>query len=455
MISSVKPYESLRVPVLRPSGIVGEIYGFIMERARFPQPLFAIAGALCIFGAILSRRVRSDHGQHPNLYCISAAPTSSGKNLVLELIEEILYGLGKPDLVGCEDVASDAAIERDIKERGAILYPWDEVGHSFASFSPDSRTCDPNARRIVPMLTKLWSKANGRFQGKSRASRDDSRAASSIQFPCVSLYGTGTPKRIADSLNFDQIEDGWLPRCLYFFGDYTERQIPSNRPMSPALFEQLKAWADFVPQVAEGKSIVEDGAAILDIPVDANARAKMNSYSDECRELVMQEGQPLNKLWGKASEHVERVALIVACGRAGEPDAARISIADVQYAIGLVDFAISGLRCFISGNVAHNDIHRKSLQIENYIKSHADGVALTDINRDNRGIDAKERQKILRDLVNSGVVEDVPTPTKGRPKIKYYHLDNLADHQKRLLTKYKDDAYNLATGKDLVAPKTT
>jgi hypothetical protein len=422
-----KNRKAPKVPNLNPGGLVGDVMEYFEDAAIRPQKILSLAGALTMCGVLMGRKVKSAKwSAKTNLYCIGAAPSSWGKDNVLQRIEEIFEAVGCGQLIGGTAATGDSAMEKRMKENPVTLYLWDEVGHTLGGFAAGKKSNDSHAQTAVPFMMKAWSSANRTMRGKDRAG-DDNRTAI-MNRPCLSLYGTGTPDRIADAIGVDQLNDGWLPRCLYFIAEERgeKRATAYEGGIPESILERCSAWARFSPLVDEGDSILEaeGGAKEVVVPFDADAWLALNrfdGYADELGQLNGSTGVAL--LWGKATENATRIALIVACGKASHPKDARIRLEDIRFACDLVKYLIENFICFIEGEVAGSEAESAKKKLTKLIKlAGRKGMSQTEITRKTQWISgARERNGYLQDLEEANIlIRDVDN-SKGRPSVKYIY----------------------------------
>ena len=73
-----------------PGGFVEEAMNWINATAVCPQPIFALASALCLAGTLYGRHFKDESGQRTNLFVIGVGFTSCGKDHALKAVSRAL-----------------------------------------------------------------------------------------------------------------------------------------------------------------------------------------------------------------------------------------------------------------------------------------------------------------------------------------------------------------------------
>lgn len=393
--------KKLDEPDWRPPGLVGDIMEFILTTAHIPQPKYAIAAALTTMGTLLGQKVKSGwRGGRTHLYCMAVGGTSTGKDHPISMAERILEQSGVGHLIGGTDVTSDSAIEKRLNNEPVTLYAWDEAGHTLSGFGSN---VDSHRSTVVPTLMKLWSSGHKTYRGKDRAGREND--AFSIKNPCLSIYGTGSTDKIASSLRSDQLNDGWLPRCLYFISADLGllAEVDDNGEVVPEhILERCRTFAQFINPAVTEVSVFSTQAKTQDwtitVPVEDDAKQALVDFAAEARKL-QQSGQEACELWGKAAEQADRIALIVACGQVYDLRDARVQLSDVQWAIEVVRYCIKSFTSLIADKVVDNEYEGNvKLVLERIKRAGRKGISKHQLTRSLRKIKGFERADILRTL---------------------------------------------------------
>ena len=93
-----------------PGGFVEEAMDWINATAVCPQPVFALASALCLAGTLYGRHFKDESGQRTNLFVIGVGFTSCGKDHALKAVSRALDACEATNL-RLGQVTSDSAVE--------------------------------------------------------------------------------------------------------------------------------------------------------------------------------------------------------------------------------------------------------------------------------------------------------------------------------------------------------
>jgi hypothetical protein len=420
---AAQPPPAAKFPddLLDPPGFVGEICRWINGTAYMPQPALTLGNVLAFLGAVVGRKVQVPSGLRTNLYCMGVGDSGCGKDHSRQKIKQICDAAGLTEqILGGEDISSDAAILGAVHEHPSILFQWDEIGHLIANTT--SRYAAVHQRAIAPTLTKLFSSASGKMLGKEYAGRKEQRK--DIDQPNVCMYGTTVPGRLFEGLTPGEIADGFLGRMLVFQSDDPEPKEQDVETSDPpeSIVQMVQAWASWQPPAAGGGNIA---AAVRHVPyrvqLEAEAVAAIRQFRARCKVYKKEtRGTGLDPLWSRAVEHVNKVALVVACGeRFGDPI---ISGSTAAWSIKLVEHLVGSLVATVKDSVAGSDFERDLLYVLRAIrKAGAGGLSQSQLLLRTRRLTPKVRQDILNQLVSSGdVVKGERKSPKGGPAAMIY-----------------------------------
>ena len=374
-----------------PGGFVEEAMDWINETAVCPQPVFALASALCLAGTLYGRHFKDESGQRTNLFVIGVGFTSCGKDHALKAVSRALDACEATNL-RLGQVTSDSAVEYALRRDPRFAMLIDECGHFFASVT-DAKASGSPLHALKPALLELWSCAGGRWKGKQRVPKGDKEAEPAvIDNPHVCLFGMTQPQIFFDGVSKTDLRDGWLARNLFF--------ISKTRP-KPRFMPETEVPARVRAEVLTWK---DAPAAVRTVPCEDGARSAFEAFNDEIfRKMTKADksGDETNYLYGKALENARRVALILAVGRSGAK--AVITEDDATYACRLVRYLVGDLVRAVKETVAENgDEKAKKRILQIVAAAGSEGILKQDLTRKTQFIRKSFRDEYLEDLVESG-----------------------------------------------------
>jgi len=416
----------------QPTGLLGEICEWINTTAIKPQPLLTLACVLPFLGVLFGRKIRDSLGSRTNLYCMGIAPSSAGKAHAPNQIRKLCEASGCVDLLGGSDVASDAAIEERMSLHPASLFLWDEIGYLLSHIRSG---ISQHHVRIVPLLMKLYSASGSIYKGREYADMDRQRT---IIQPCCCIYGTSTPERFSSGVTPEELQDGWLSRCLVFL---SHDNPPKERhgcdvPPPPEICEKVTAWATRQITITDGRSIdtfvntqtgnVAPPEQII-VPRTPDAEKLFLAFDGES--ITHGQSNPeLACLWAKAEENARRIALI--CAASENFQAPEITTSIAEYACRLVRYLLSSFGSEIVPTITTSHIDAKKQKLVTIIEKHGtDGCWKRDLTRASQWTNNKERTALLADLVEAEqIIAQIKKTNKGAPATCFWTVENYRRH---------------------------
>lgn len=360
---------------------------------------------------------------------MGVAPSSAGKAHAPNQIRRLCGAAGCTDLVGGDDVASDSAIEDRVERHPATLFLWDEIGYLLSHIRSGISS---HHVRIVPLLMKLYSAAGNIYKGREYAESEKQRT---IIQPCCGIYGTSTPERFSGGIAPEELQDGWLSRCLVF---RTHAHPPKVRddcdiPVPQGISDQVTAW--FTRQIGEtdgqdisAYAVFRGSTGIADvqppqqiiIPREDEAEKLFLDFDDES--IAFGKTNPiLNCLWTKAEENARRVALILAASENFESPCITAPIADyacrlIRYS--LVNFGQDTVPAIVTGQI---DAQKQKL-LEIIGQGGANGCSNRVLTQRARWSTKKQRIALLADLEEAE--EIVKQIKEGKRTPSFWTVEN-------------------------------
>jgi hypothetical protein len=304
--------------------------------------LFSLGMGLCLIGTLLGGRVMTETGLKTNLYVITLAPSGTGKNSPLEAAYRLLDAAGLEEHnLGGDNIASAAAVWKDIETRPVRLYLLDEFGDLIGSVNGGRK--DSHKAELIKTFKLL-------FTGKRPSSKIYANNVNNfkVRWHHVSIYGTGVPSALWDNLTMADVLGGFVSRTIVLSLDLdpempretTDERVPHD------LARDLKRL-DGGKHLPPGERAYPTKGDLTDEPepVKAEKTAKaMRLFRDWQRGYVelqrRYKGDPDGRdvLYTRIPEHAHKIALIYAASRLGEAPRA-VEPEDVEYATAFMDWA--------------------------------------------------------------------------------------------------------------------
>jgi hypothetical protein len=418
-----------------PPGVVGEICQWINRTAIKKQPFLSLACTLTFFGSVLGRKVKDRLENRTNLYCMGVAPSSAGKAHAPNQIRKLCEHAGTLDLLGGDEAASDAAIECRLERNPSTLFLWDEIGLLLSYIQSGS---NPHVARIVSLLMKLYSSAGSVYKGREYAEEDKQRT---VMQPCCCIYGTSTPSRFQEGITLEELQDGWLSRCLVFESIENPPKTRDNcsEQVPPDVSDLINLWYSRDTSSGEGKGDIESFSAfqsrtgsILGKPPEqivilatTDAEKKFLALDEESLEIG-RANPVLACLWAKTEENARKIALIIAAGVEFEKPVITAHIA--EYSCRLIRFILTKFVNDTIPRIVSSKVDANKKKILDIIGGTGrEGCLTRHITRNARWSTKKQRSELIGDLIEGGEVTVAPDP--GGKGTRFWTTENFQEVQ--------------------------
>lgn len=283
--------------------------GAMYEFASYAQSInsrdswaLSVTSAISWYAACAGRSVMDETGTKTNLYIITLAPSSGGKQAPQDAIKAVFDRTSNPDIVGGK-VTSDSAIGSLLKDNPNTLCIWDEYGLFM------QKTKGGVQATINDVMLDLWGAANSRYRLKAYADKD--RDITICQ-PCFSIAGYSTADHFWAGLNRMHLRDGFAGRLMVIdTGTRAPRKQKKFSYPPQKLIDRTQFWIDRgrTPLTDAG---IQDNPEAEIIDIDENAKAVFNELWQEVESHDSDEEQ---SVWGRAPEKAQKLALIRALDR--------------------------------------------------------------------------------------------------------------------------------------------
>jgi hypothetical protein len=404
-------------------GVLQEMMHLMITTAKRPQPVLALGASLCTIGALMGRKYKTESNIRSNLYVVGIAESGAGKNHSRMVINELLMRANLQTYLGGNKIASGPGLIAAIQRHPAILFMLDEFG-MFLSAAMDKKRSPRYLTEIVDLMTELFTTSGTTYWGveyaNSQHNKDNTHKA--IHQPCVCIYGTTTPVHFWEALQASNVADGSLARFLVL-------ESQDDFPDSNVTFGHVDPSQELLDKLI----LIHQGGGALDgnltdlgalnevipsprtVPMHDEAIAHFRNLDSEIlMHLRKARGTGFTSILARIEENATKLALIRAVSR--DPVDPIITFDDAQWGINLAqhcaNFTIYEATARISENVIESN-HKRALQI---LKNNgANGMAKSEFTRKTQFIDHRQRDSVLRTLIDSGLIEVSILQNKGRP----------------------------------------
>ncbi len=388
-----------------PPGMVGELYKWIDESAPCPQPLVNLGASLVAAGTLVGPKY-SMGKTRSNFMAAGVADSSAGKNHAQDAIKELFMEAGIDHLYGGNDVTSDTAIcsVLDRSPNKQTIFLMDEFGHILSNLGGSSKQSSPLAT-VLSTLMKLYSSSHTKYVGKAKADE----APVSIYNPHVCVWATSTPNKTFNALREDQVEDGFIPRLLWFVSESLVKYRPGfNQPPPRELIDWARAMGNRPMVLNDDTTSIVEATKVrsTEVRVSDGAKAIFSDYIDEVfakRKKMGKNGDIMHSMWGKCGENANKIAMILAVGE--NMDNPVVSPANMDYACRLVEYLtgtfVKRLRQEVHSDVQQQNKNKICMLIEKFEKSRGRPIKRSELTRKTQWLDKRMRDQVILDLMEA------------------------------------------------------
>ena len=411
-------------------GVIADMMNLMVTTAKRPQPVLALGASLCAVGALMGRKYRTVSNIRSNLYVVGIAESGAGKNHSRVVINELFRKAGLLQYLGGNKIASGAGFIAAIQRQPASLFQLDEFG-MFLSAAADRKRSPRYICEILDLMTELYTTSGTTYFGVEYATNQNDNAHRSIHQPCACIYGTTTPVHFWQALQTANTADGSLARFLIM-------QSENDFPDSNEQFGAIDAPQDLIDRLilihrGGGKlsGNLTDVGAVAEVaveprvvPMAAGAKKQFNLLDHELIERLRDSrGSGFTSILARIEENATKLALIRAVSH--DPVDPQIVEADAKWAILFsqycAELSIREASSRVSENVAES-FHKRAFQILHLAGPR--GLSKSEFTRKTQFLDHRQRDGVLRTLVEANLVEVTTLQHKGRTTQRLKAIEN-------------------------------
>jgi hypothetical protein len=363
-----------------------------------------------MFGAIYGRRVKDDYGTHTNSMVLALAPSGSGKEHPRKCVKDILFACGLDNINGSERIGSHAGLISQVDQHPVKLFQIDEIGRMMATMK-DARMS--HLYNIGTVLMQLYSSAGSVWTGDAYA---DLAKVKTINSPCVCIFGTSVPETFYDGLTVENLSDGLLARMVVFESEgYGRRRKPQIAPVPPELIAECRAWAE--TEKTQGGNLGSVNPSPILVPKSALADERHEQHCNEVHDGHVNDGPAAASIWARAPEKSAKLALIHAmCTNWREPE---ITVASVNWGRTVVNYTTRMVVSHTTTRVGKKRYEKDKEWLWARIDT---GMTRNQLSRKTQGLKRRERDEMVEDLIEAGLLKIVQTPGKGRTSTTFVKI---------------------------------
>ena len=398
------PDHLLRVP-----GFIEQVVAYNLATATRPQPVLALAAAICLQAVLAARKVRDERGNRTNVYCVGVAPSGAGKDNARKVNKNILFAADLVEHEGNEDLASDAGLVTAVETEPAVLFQIDEFGRFLRTIGDPKKA--PHLFNVLTALMKLYSSADTVFRGKAYADKKRNKV---VDQPCVSVYGTTVPEHFFESLTADSLSDGFIARLLVFESAETPAR---QRAKALSVPEPLKQAAEWWGAQQPGGNLFKEHPRPIVVETTPQAGEVFDALASTVDAELGKPDETGRSLWARAEEKACRLALIYACSANAEKPVIDANAA--SWACDLSTYLTRRMLYIAHEWVADGVFDARQKRVVRVVRKAGGKISRSELCRKTQWLTQRERQEVIDNLLETQQLRQEEESSSTRPKVVY------------------------------------
>ncbi|MFO0083752.1 MAG: DUF3987 domain-containing protein [Phycisphaerales bacterium] len=398
------PDHLLRVP-----GFIEQVVAYNLATATRPQPVLALAAAICLQAVLAARKVRDERGNRTNVYCVGVAPSGAGKDNARKVNKNILFAADLVEHEGNEDLASDAGLVTAVETEPAVLFQIDEFGRFLRTIGDPKKA--PHLFNVLTALMKLYSSADTVFRGKAYADKKRNKV---VDQPCVSVYGTTVPEHFFESLTADSLSDGFIARLLVFESAETPAR---QRAKALSVPEPLKQAAEWWGAQQPGGNLFKEHPKPIVVETTPQAGEVFDALASTVDAELGKPDETGRSLWARAEEKACRLALIYACSANAEKPVIDANAA--SWACNLSTYLTRRMLYIAHEWVADGVFDARQKRVVRVVRKAGGKISRSELCRKTQWLTQRERQEVIDNLLETQQLRQEEESSSTRPKVVY------------------------------------
>lgn len=337
---------------IRAHGLVQEIADWITETAGFPMPLLSLGAAIAFVSMLKGHVVEGGTELRTNNLILNMAPTGAGKDYPQKCLNKLVAATMRQSNRMGEPVSGGAFLTGLLKANRVGILIMDEMGHYIGNIT--NKSSGTHQKEIIGYILKTFSCASTYLPGRQYTD-DKKNPCVDIQQPHFVCVGSTVHEKMKDACTSSDVVDGFLARWIIFnVKKRVERSQQRKKAIPPEeLVEKIMAM-----KKPEYDSYGEP--MLKEVTFTPEAWEIFSKHRDEMDKMIATATYPMDKLYVRTSEHVEKIALTLC-----EDD--WISPRDVLAAIAIVS---ESNRCIMefTGLISDNVFEKDFIRVREIIK---------------------------------------------------------------------------------------
>lgn len=396
----------------RPAGLMEEIASWIIATSRRPNRPLAVAAAASIVGTAAGRLLFTPTSSSLNTYIVCLAETSVGKGRPLSAIGEVLHAAGLAKRFNTLKAFSVSALEALVVDSPCVVAVSDEIGENVIDRMCNKKSSS-HEKAMRGALLELWSRECGQSPFMTHKRADS--ASISVHAPAFSIFGASTPGAFYSALSSASVNDGFLNRFILAMAAPRAGAQEVDPAMRGVPDHIVRRVAALIPSEAPNTIPLDSAISSASGRCLEWASPDMKQVALDFEEAILADADAgdgiVKSLTGRVFEYAVRLASIHAVSRAGLH--ARVGIEDLSWGAAWARESAEHMIVQARSLMSASDYEAKLNLIRNAIRE-AVTLGKRELLRQVRSVSARERDDIIRHLIEADEILAVKIGTEGR-----------------------------------------
>ena len=330
------------INVIKPDGVIADIYNYYNATSGNDQSGFALQTALAVCSVVLGRSYCSNLENFTSLYFLNVGKSGTGKEHPKTVIERILNAANMGYLISGDGYTSAGAVFSALLDKPRHIAIIDEFGR-YLEAGRDMGKGNHHQREANTKLMESIGRAHGFMRPPTystmtlKKEQADAVKNRQVQNPAITLLTMTTPDTLFKTLDMGAIRDGFINRFIICMSD-AQRSIRKHKP-AVDVPQSIIDWIRAVTERHGKPHIANDPAAAIVLTFTQDALDAQNEFQQYCIDKAdYLERFGMSELPMRSNEMAMRLALIVALSE--NHDATEIRVNHMQWGIAYIRQAL-------------------------------------------------------------------------------------------------------------------
>jgi len=415
--------------VVRPTGVLGQIYDYYNVTSGNDQKGFAVQSAMACCSLILGRGFKTNFENYTSLYFLNVGETATGKEHAKRVFEKVMQSVGLGNLLAGDGYTSSGAVMSTLLDKPRHGVCTDELGR-YLEAAMSKNGGNNNQREANTALMECFGRRDGIVRPRNYSSMTlkkkdaDEIRNRLVHNPAITWLGMTTPSTFFNAIDINSVTDGFINRFIISISDAEPDIRRHKEPVEVP--DTIINWVKAIMARNDTHHIASEAAQEVVVPLSEAANEAQIQFQIELlgtRKALKKYG--MDGLVGRINEQAMCLSLIHTLSE--DPNARSVSEASMNWAIDYMRECLNKTTERLKFSISHSEHEADKKQILSHLRSQGEDGMLwsamlkTPPYSKHKSKDLKEILASLREA-ELAVDEAHQNPKGGRPTVKWIAL---------------------------------